>query len=317
MPFKSEKQRRYLWANEPEIARDWTDTYGSGIHKALGGRIPFRRGSDRHAGTGGGWSPGVSHSGSPSTSTSTSSGGGEGGHHPPAQPIAHTVAPTAKYDDRIQRIAAQNKRTRDLRNRAGGDEGFHQFITPRTNYQKPTLGMRLRSGLGALGRGIGHVARNFNPISFAFDNPLMKLLLSGYGPRNINIRDLFPRNTDEEIDYNQLGLYTDTIDDAIGPGERVGEAYRMGIMNPDILPENRPYESLMDDRNLMADLSQVQQGILNRPDVEFSYGENPTQTIENLLNPGSGFRGHDINEAPATQEDIENFYKGTYKPTIV
>ena len=39
MPFKSEKQRRYLWANEPEIARDWTDTYGSQIHKALGGRI--------------------------------------------------------------------------------------------------------------------------------------------------------------------------------------------------------------------------------------------------------------------------------------
>ena len=44
MPFKSEKQRRYLWANEPEIARDWTDTYGSGIHKALGGRIGFQEG---------------------------------------------------------------------------------------------------------------------------------------------------------------------------------------------------------------------------------------------------------------------------------
>ena len=39
MPFQSEKQRRYLWANEPEIARDWTDTYGSGIAKALGGKI--------------------------------------------------------------------------------------------------------------------------------------------------------------------------------------------------------------------------------------------------------------------------------------
>ena len=51
MPFQSEKQRRYLWANEPEIARDWTDTYGSGIAKALGGRIGFYRGSDRHAGT--------------------------------------------------------------------------------------------------------------------------------------------------------------------------------------------------------------------------------------------------------------------------
>jgi len=47
MPFKSEKQRRYLWANEPEIAKDWTDTYGSRIHKSDGGitRIPFGLGS--------------------------------------------------------------------------------------------------------------------------------------------------------------------------------------------------------------------------------------------------------------------------------
>ena len=111
MPFQSEKQRRYLWANEPEIARDWTDTYGSGIAKALGGRIGFYKGSDRHAGTGGGWSPGVSHSGSPSKSTPSHSPSHDGpgpDRHPPAQPVAHTVAPTAQYDDRIQRIAAQN-----------------------------------------------------------------------------------------------------------------------------------------------------------------------------------------------------------------
>ena len=46
MPFKSEAQRRYLWANEPEIARDWTDTYGSKIHAADGGimRLPFGNG---------------------------------------------------------------------------------------------------------------------------------------------------------------------------------------------------------------------------------------------------------------------------------
>ena len=37
MPFKSEAQRRYLWANEPEIARDWADTYGSRIQKENGG----------------------------------------------------------------------------------------------------------------------------------------------------------------------------------------------------------------------------------------------------------------------------------------
>ena len=39
MPFKSEAQRRYLWANEPEIARDWADTYGSRIQAAHGGGI--------------------------------------------------------------------------------------------------------------------------------------------------------------------------------------------------------------------------------------------------------------------------------------
>jgi len=29
MPFKSEKQRRYLWKKEPKIAREWTKAYGS------------------------------------------------------------------------------------------------------------------------------------------------------------------------------------------------------------------------------------------------------------------------------------------------
>ena len=44
MPFQSEKQRRYLWANEPEIAREWTDRYGA----SQGGltRLPFYAGTD-------------------------------------------------------------------------------------------------------------------------------------------------------------------------------------------------------------------------------------------------------------------------------
>jgi len=44
MPFKSEAQRKYLWANEPGIARDWTDKHGSRIAKALGGRMGFDEG---------------------------------------------------------------------------------------------------------------------------------------------------------------------------------------------------------------------------------------------------------------------------------
>ena len=38
MPFRSEKQRRYLWANEPKIAREWTDEYGSKPVKAKKGK---------------------------------------------------------------------------------------------------------------------------------------------------------------------------------------------------------------------------------------------------------------------------------------
>ncbi len=29
MPFRSEKQRRYLFKNEPAIAKKWTEKYGS------------------------------------------------------------------------------------------------------------------------------------------------------------------------------------------------------------------------------------------------------------------------------------------------
>ena len=45
MPFKSEKQRKYMWAKEPAIAKRWTEKYGSkpkkkgGIIKKLKGGI--------------------------------------------------------------------------------------------------------------------------------------------------------------------------------------------------------------------------------------------------------------------------------------
>jgi|TARA_R110002020_G_scaffold146562_1_gene321195 hypothetical protein len=33
MPFKSEKQRRYLWKNNPKLAREWEEKYGSKTKK--------------------------------------------------------------------------------------------------------------------------------------------------------------------------------------------------------------------------------------------------------------------------------------------
>lgn len=48
MPFRSEKQRRYMWANHPEIARRWTDKYGSDIEKkALSEHIKKKQGKDK------------------------------------------------------------------------------------------------------------------------------------------------------------------------------------------------------------------------------------------------------------------------------
>lgn len=29
MPFRSEKQRRWLWANRPDIAKKWSAKYGT------------------------------------------------------------------------------------------------------------------------------------------------------------------------------------------------------------------------------------------------------------------------------------------------
>lgn len=35
MPFRSEKQRRFMWAEHPEIAKKWTKKYGSKPVKGL------------------------------------------------------------------------------------------------------------------------------------------------------------------------------------------------------------------------------------------------------------------------------------------
>ena len=44
MPFKSEKQRRFLWKKHPTIARDWTKKHGSKVVKKEGGKIMKRTG---------------------------------------------------------------------------------------------------------------------------------------------------------------------------------------------------------------------------------------------------------------------------------
>ena len=43
MPFKSEKQRRYMWAKEPAIAKRWTKKYGN-EPKKKGGKVTKKKG---------------------------------------------------------------------------------------------------------------------------------------------------------------------------------------------------------------------------------------------------------------------------------
>ena len=109
MPFKSEKQRRYLCANEPEIARDWTDTYGSRVEAALGGimrlgylygglthpdgRRGFFRGAERDARAGrGAMSPGTS-----TTGGARHGGPNQGNQHPEIKPKEWTPGADTSY----------------------------------------------------------------------------------------------------------------------------------------------------------------------------------------------------------------------------
>ena len=43
MPFRSEKQRRYLWAKHPDIAQRWSAEYGSKVVKRMAKRRRKRR----------------------------------------------------------------------------------------------------------------------------------------------------------------------------------------------------------------------------------------------------------------------------------
>ena len=36
MPFQSEKQKKWMWANKPEMAREWTQEYGSKVKAKRG-----------------------------------------------------------------------------------------------------------------------------------------------------------------------------------------------------------------------------------------------------------------------------------------
>ena len=156
MPFKSEAQRRYLWANEPEIARDWTDTYGSRIQKNNGGimRLGFYNGGNPHkndyGGPAGGASAGGNYGGDSSGGVSArdmsnTRNEGSAGSRPGPQ---NTVDPGFQNAIRQQQIR-QNEITQSQ------DPNYGQFFNTRVPVHKtPTLRERISQGVGNFASGV-------------------------------------------------------------------------------------------------------------------------------------------------------------------
>jgi hypothetical protein len=117
MPFQSEKQRRYLWANEPEIARDWTDTYGSRIKKDDGGIMNPRL---------------VPHTGADLLVKNTATG-----ERPKYQPPGGGATSLGSGRD----VGRRSDRANIGRPPGGGDKGMHYTApspTTRTTHHKDT-----------------------------------------------------------------------------------------------------------------------------------------------------------------------------------
>tara|TARA_Y100001963_G_scaffold44681_1_gene62686 strand:+ start:675 stop:1481 length:807 start_codon:yes stop_codon:yes gene_type:complete len=206
MPFKSEKQRRYLFANEPEIARDWTDTYGSKIQAADGGimRIPFANGREAYGASGqygGGSNPSgqdrgretygsQTQYGSNPNRTTTRSGDTYASDDPTLEEKTDFVGmtafgPTQKYTGRGSFFGGANK------------YGYtDQYVDPtRSNFGqlKPGYGGRIVGGLMSLLTGVPFVG---------------SALGRAYDYSKGMFRDKY---YDDMSKYSGLGLYDDRM----------------------------------------------------------------------------------------------------------
>ena len=105
MPFQSEKQRRYLHANHPEIAKRWERDYADGGIT----RIPFFKGAQADTKKGKAMSPGTSASGG------TRHGGGGGGGDGPPSVVHKPKGPTAAEIAAAKAKAEAEKKEAELK----------------------------------------------------------------------------------------------------------------------------------------------------------------------------------------------------------
>ena len=186
MPFKSEAQRRYLWANEPEIARDWTDTYGSRIQKRMGGIMGSNAGSMLVAPTRDGSRPGyygpdAGHENDPGHGSNTGAGDDhsyktnrERQIHRNATTSSYTPAQIGTLSDPREKQDYFNQTWSGQPNFLGFGGGYRNLKTPndaRRGYQSRLNPMGVMSLLGGFMKkpftlaatGINAVRNKFGP----------------------------------------------------------------------------------------------------------------------------------------------------------
>jgi len=190
MPFKSEAQRRYLWANEPEIARDWTDTYGSRIQKRRGGIMGSNAGSMLVAPTRDGSRPGY---GGPQDWGQEEKGTG-----------AYSSGTTSSNDDNRDRESRRSqqyivpKKYEDvtIHGQQGPVPTYKRKTYSPPYYQPPTF----RDRMGGLGNAmVGGI--------FSLINPLAGLAFKGYN----YFKDQVPRAFSNFKSTNTLEEFRDKM----------------------------------------------------------------------------------------------------------
>jgi len=322
MPFQSEKQRRYLWANEPEIARDWTDTYGSGIARALGGRMNYIYGGITHPGGRRGF-PG----GSGRADYSPMGGSGpDRSHDRGGQQHQATAATQAPVRSRIQSERQQDFRQGQIREDIARREAEKDYrdITymkgpgigtlggqQKINEYQPTFGQRFKMGIGNLFSGLGGGLRNLagfvNPAAFAMDNPYARTAINYMGQKFApNLYNKWS-NQDEDSaisrDWERESKDFDWENINYNPNALTRLQMEQGIMSPDINKDewDKGPDTMAHDYLSLSKFSDEQK---KKAEKELGWGVEPKDIMPKLQQDDPTSWGFKTKDAIKAQEFI-------------
>ena len=221
MPFQSEKQRRFLHANHPEIAKRWEKEYATGgISNHF--RKRFFKGAQADTAQGHAMSPGTSASGGLRHS-GNGGGGGGGGHHPKGPTAAEIAAQKAA----AAAAAAAAKKAADIK---AHKEWITKTKKDRTKKVKHLKNINKTKNWMWKGDKLG---KNFYK-NVSFDDALKMEKKWGYNP-NYTGKGAINIGKNPNILQKGLGFGKYLTQALASPGSNISGGtplMRMGIMQP-------------------------------------------------------------------------------------